>query len=239
VPLAAALALALPGAAHPLPGVPSFDAASSPVQGTLKVPERVYAGYLAIFEFESQSSLSGAQVLLQRRGKTSWLTVVKARFRQRTELIAKLPAGRQRLRVRIETAAGTVDLPEQTLTVRRGGRRATSGRDDGSYAARTPPPNSTLRFKVANDGTTLRDFKASLTAFCVGPTLSQNRFVEAFAVLGSARIAPDGAVTGLLETSSGARVLLTGRLRNRRFQGEVNMQFSTCSGSRKLDAVRR
>ena len=88
-------------------------------------------------------------------------------------------------------------------------------------------------------GTTLRDFRASLTAFCVGPTLADNRLVVAFAVLGSARIAPDGSVTGLLETTGGARVLLTGRLRNRRFQGEVKMQFSTCSGSRKLDAVRR
>jgi hypothetical protein len=209
------------------------------VQGTLKLPAAVYAGYLAVYRFESPARLSGARALLQRRGRTSWLTVLEKPFSQTTEFVAKLPAGRQRLRVRIETPSGAFDLPERTLTVRRGGRRVTSGRDDGSYGARKPPSNSTLRFKVSKDGTTLRDFKASLAAFCVGPTLAQNRLVVAFAALRSARIAPDGSVTGLLETSSGARVLLTGRLRNRSFKGRVVTQFSTCTGSRDLDAVRR
>ena len=209
------------------------------VQGTLKLPAAVYAGYLAVYRFESPALLAGADALLQRRGRTSWLTVVKKRFSQKTDFVAKLPAGRQRLRVRIETPSGAFDLPERTLTVRRGGRRVTSGRDDGSYGARKPPSNSTLRFKVSKDGTVLRDFRASLAAFCVGPTLEQNRVIVAFAALRSARIAPDGSVTGLLETSSGARVLLTGRLRNRSFKGHVVTQFSTCTGSRDLDAVRR
>ncbi len=209
------------------------------IRGTLKLPGRVYAGYLGVFRFESPSRLSGAQVSLQRRGRSSWLTVVKKPYRTQLDLVARLPAGRQRVHIRIEAAAQTFDLAERTVTVRRGGRRATSGRDDGSYAAREPAPNSTLRFKVTKDGTSLRDFKASLAAFCVGPTVSQNRAIIAFAVLGSARVAPDGSVTGLLETDQGARVLLRGRLRDRRFQGEVEMEFSTCSGSRKLDAVRR
>ncbi len=209
------------------------------VQGTLKLPAAVYAGYLAVYRFESPALLAGADALLQRRGRTSWLTVVKKRFSQKTDFVAKLPAGRQRLRVRIETPGGAFDLAERTLTVRRGGRRVTSGRDDGSYGARKPPSNSTLRFKVSKDGTVLRDFRASLAAFCVGPTLEQNRVIVAFAALRSARIAPDGSVTGLLETSSGARVLLTGRLRNRSFKGHVVTQFSTCTGSRDLDAVRR
>jgi hypothetical protein len=34
-------------------------------------------------------------------------------------------------------------------------------------------------------------------------------------------------------------VLLTGRLRHRRFKGEVSMSFSTCAGARELKAVRR
>ena len=209
------------------------------VRGTLKLPAGVYAGYLGVYRFDSPALLSGAQALLQRRGRTSWLTVAKERFSQKTDFVAKLPAGRQRLRVRIEAPGGAFDLAERTLTVRRGGRRTTSVRDDGSYGARKPPSNSTLRFKVSRDGTIMRDFRASVAAFCVGPTLAQNRVIVAFAALRSARIAPDGSVTGLLETSSGARVLLTGRLRNRSFKGRVVTQFSTCTGSRDLDAVRR
>ncbi len=56
-------------------------------------------------------------------------------------------------------------------------------------------------------------------------------------MLRSARIAPDGSVTGLSSARSGARVLQTGRLRAGRFKGEVSMAFSTCDGTRKLDAA--
>jgi hypothetical protein len=199
----------------------------------------VYAGYLNVYTLESDASLSGAQVLLQRRVGKGWKTVVKTAYRHGdTELVAKLPGGRQRVRARVEAGDASFDVP-RTVTVRRGGRRAPSAHDDGRYAARKPPPNSTLTLRVAGGGTTLRGFKASLTAFCVGPTPPDNRFVAAVARLRSARIAPDGSVTGLVTLKTGARVLLTGRLRHRRFRGEVSISFSTCAGSRKLDATRR
>lgn len=210
------------------------------VQARLRVPARVYAGYLNVFAVESKAPLSGAQVRLERRAGKGWTTVVKTAFKLgSTDLVAALPAGRQRLRARIEAGGKTFDVAQRTLTVRRTGRRTGSARDDGRYAARKPPPNSTLTFRVAGGGRTLRDFKASLTAFCVGPSLPDNRLVVAFALLRSARVAPDGSVTGLLELKSGARVLLTGRLRHGRFKGEVTSSFSTCTGARKLDAVRR
>jgi hypothetical protein len=231
--LAAALALALSAGAQALPGGGPTE------EARLRVPERVYAGYLNVFTLESKASLSGAHVLLQRRAGERWKTVVETAYkRDGTELVAELPAGRQRLRAKVEAGDESFEV-ERTLVVRRGGRRATSARDDGRYAARKPPANSTLAFRVAGEGRKLRGFKASLTAFCVGPTPFDNRVVIAFARLRSSRIAPDGSVTGLLKLKSGARVLLTGRLRHRRFKGEVSMSFSTCAGSRKLDAVRR
>ena len=78
-----------------------------------------------------------------------------------------------------------------------------------------------------------------MTAFCFGPTFNDNRLVLAFAVLDKVRVAPDGSVVGLLKTRKGAREVLRGRLRNGRFVGEVSVSFSTCNGTRKLDAVRR
>ena len=225
----AVLALALPAGAQSPPDV----------DASLRTPARLYAGYPSVFTLESKASLPGAQVLLQRRAGSRWKTVVKAAYkRDGTELVAALPAGRRRVRARVEAGADSFEV-ERTLTVRRGGRRATSARDDGRYAARKPPPNSTLKFSVTGGGRKLRGFKASLTAFCVGPTPPDNRVVVAVARLRSVRIAPDGSLTGLLKLKSGARILLTGRLRHRRLRGEVSMSFSTCAGSRDLDATRR
>jgi hypothetical protein len=226
--LAAGLALALPAGAQSPPDV----------DASLRAPARLYAGYLNVFTLESKASLPGAQVLLQRRAGSRWKTVVKAAYRRDgTELVAALPAGRRRVRARVEAGADSFEV-ERTLTVRRGGRRATSARDDGRYAARKPAGNSTLKFRITGGGGKLRGFKASLTTFCVGPTPFDNRVVIAFVRLRSVRIAPDGSVTGLVKRKSCARVLLTGRLRHRRFKGEVSMSFSTCAGSRELKALR-
>ena len=72
--------------------------------------------------------------------------------------------------------------------------------------------------------------------FCVDPTIPDNRTEVAIAKLGVTRIAPDGSVTGYLQTSAGASITLTGRLRRGRFNGEVAMTFSTCSGTRTVSA---
>ena len=93
-----------------------------------------------------------------------------------------------------------------------------------------------MRLAVARGGTSLRRFHASLNVFGVGPTIPDNRTEVAIAELGATRIAPDGSVTGYLKTSAGASVTLTGRVRRGRFNGEVAMTFSTCSGTRIVSA---
>ena len=153
-----------------------------------------------------------------------------------TELVATLPAGRQKLRALAITSTTRFQLAGRTLVVRRPGRRSTAARDDGRYRG-----SATLAFKVAGGGKVLRSFNASVTVFCVGPTPADNRTEIAFARLRSARIAPDGSVTGYLQTKGAtpASVTLTGRVHNRRFKGMVSIAFSTCAGERKLVAARR
>jgi hypothetical protein len=207
------------------------------ISGTLRAPKRVYGGYPTLFTVASAAELSGADVVLQRRAGRRWRTLVRRPFHlDRTELVAALPAGRQKLRALAVTATTRSQLAARTLTVRRPGRRTTSGHDDGRYTG-----SGALAFKVAGGGKQLRSFKASLSVFCVGPTPADNRTLIAFARLRSVRVAPDGAVTGYLQTkdASPASITLTGRLHNRRFKGKVSMAFSTCAGSRTLIAVRR
>jgi hypothetical protein len=217
--------------------VRSFVVRPPTVRGTLRVP-RLYGGYLAVFTVQSRTKY-GRQVLLQRRVGRKWRTFDSRPFNTRTELIASLPAGRQRIRAVVLIGPSRVTVATRTVSVRRGGRRVTSGRDDGRYAARRAPRNSTLDFAVTGGGRMLQAFKASVTAFCFGPTLGDNRLITTFAVLRPVPIAPDGSVVGLLETKRGARETLVGHLRGRRFRGEVSVSLSTCNGSRKLDAVRR
>jgi hypothetical protein len=111
-------------------------------------------------------------------------------------------------------------------------RRRTSGRDDGRYTG------DDVRLTVARGGTRLQGIHASLNVFCVGPTVPDNRTEVAIAEFGTTRIAPDGAVTGYLQTSADASIMPTGRVRGGRFSGEVAMTFFTCSGTRTLSARR-
>lgn len=212
--------------------------AKAQVQGTLRLPKRLYAGYLGVFSVESGAKLGDARVTLQRRVGSAWKAVTSEAFASdATTLVAKLPEGRQTLRAVIVAGTTTFPLASKTITVRREGRRSTSTRDDGRYAARPAPKNSTLSFTVERGGRTLRGFKASVTTFCFGATLADNRLSIVFAVLGPVRVAPNGAVVGLLETGK-ARELLTGRLLHGRFTGAIDVGLSTCNGVRKLTAVR-
>ena len=205
--------------------------------GRLRAPRRVYAGYPALFELESAARFSGAEVVLQRRAGGRWRTVVRRPFGlERTQLVAGLPAGRQQLRALVVAGATQLPVAVRTLRVHRPGRRSTSGRDDGRYRARAGEQST---FTVSGGGKRLRAFKASVSVFCVGPTPADNRTEIAFAALGSARIAPDGSLTGYAQTAGGSSVTLTGRLHAGRFRGEVSIAFSTCAGKRALDAVRR
>jgi hypothetical protein len=203
------------------------------VSGKLRPPARVYADYPALFAVASDAKLSGATVVLQRRAGGRWRTLATRPFQlERTQLVATLPAGRVPLRALAVTGAQRFELATRTIVVRRPGSRRTSGHDDGRYTGRD------VRMTVARGGTRLQGFHASLNVFCVGPTAPDNRTEVAIAELRTTRIAPDASVTGYLQTSAGASITLTGRVRGGRFSGEVAMAVSTCSGTRRLSARR-
>lgn len=216
--------------------VRSFVVRPAPVEGTLRSQPRLYAGYLSVFTVTPGTAFA-RETLLQRRVGKTWRTFAQGGSSEPTELIGKLPAGRHEIRAVLMIGDQAVQAATRKVNVRRGGRRVTSARDNGRYAARNGPNNDALTFKVGRGGTVLKSFKATVAAYCIGATLSDNHIQISFAALRSARIAPDGTVVGLLKLKSGARTVLTGRLRNRRFKGKVSLSFSTCGGSRRLDAA--
>lgn len=224
--------------------VRSFLVRPTRIAATLKVPQHLYAGYAALLAVETKADPGSADVTLEYRRGARWRAFARHGFvTDRTELVGTLPAGRHAIRAVLVTKSYRQTIATRTVTVRRAsGRRSTSGRDDGGYVARDRRERRTsnLSFRIADGGRTLRDFKASVTTFCIGPTLEDNRFYVATAVLRTVKIAPDGSVTGYLATKGQRSELkLTGRLQHRRFRGRIDARYATCSGARKLDAVRR
>jgi len=219
--------------------VRSFVVEPAKIDSTVAAPRRVYGGYLTKFVVRSKSKVSGAEVTLQRRVGKRWRSIAKESFSEATELFAKLPKGRQMLRAVITTTGSSSAGRVRKLIVRGERGRITSARDDGRYEAKK---GARASFSVADGGRTLRNFTATVTAYCFGATVEDNRFMILFAGIDSARIAPDGSVTGRLQTKSKeTEVVLTGRLRKRRFNGEVSMFIkpSRCIGARDVNAGRR
>jgi hypothetical protein len=124
----------------------------------------------------------------------------------------------------------------RTIRVRPDRHRTTSHADDGRYAA------GTARATVGRGGRVLKAFSTTVSAFCIGATLEDNRIAILVAPIGRARIAPDGSVTGRLETESkGTEVQLTGRLRDGHFRGEASIYLRAggCAGTEELDLKQR
>ncbi|MDO8187965.1 hypothetical protein Q5424_11505 [Conexibacter sp. JD483] len=220
--------------------VRSFRVTATPVASRIAAPRAVYAGYLTKLQVRSDAEVGGAQVTLQRQAGRRWVALGRAAYGKRTDFYVTLPAGRQRLRAVVETAAARSAGSPRELRVRPDRGRVTSARDDGAYAA--PAGKAKVAFRVTGGGRLLRDFSASVTAFCIGPTVETNGLQILFAGVESARIAPDGSVTGRLQTKSRRlEAVVIGRLRDGRFSGEASISIATsrCSGTRSVTAAKR
>jgi hypothetical protein len=213
----------------------------------LSGPRRIYAGYLAHFNFHADVDLSGTEIAVQGIGRKfgsagTWTDLARAPYGPDggNDFFLKLPAGTHKLRVAFYLSNGLSQGlgPEEVRVLRPRGPRATGGRDDGSYSSRPESfaEQNQASFEVSGEGRVLRRLKVAIPVTCRGgsPPLS-----TAMAVLRSARIAPDGTVTGqsLSHGQTPTHVTLEGRLRNRRFQGTVTTAFSTCSGNREFSAA--
>lgn len=219
--------------------VRSFVVSPAPIAAQLKVPRRVYAGYLAQFAFETKAELSGARIALELRVGRRWLPLDNGEFSSSTPLFAKLPAGRRTIRATATIAGSSWPLVTRTVTVRRGGRRSTSARDDGRYGVTGKNRERVLEFRVTRGGRTLRGFRAGVQTRCGdGTDPSVPVFRTQFLALRSIPIAPDGSVLGRLKTDGGSEGLVIGRLGGRRFEGKLFLRVGGCFGEDKVKLVR-
>jgi hypothetical protein len=133
----------------------------------------------------------------------------------------------------LERVAKVVRKPTKT--------RVTSAADDGAYVAANAKEREEwpIEMSVAGGGTVLKNLKVEAETTCKGPTKAQDVKLEIPAVLKHAKIAPDGTVFGVTETSGPEvwTVTLVGSLFQGRFQGELSTSRTNCTGYRTIDAV--
>ena len=198
----------------------------------LDVPQRAYAGYPVLVPIQAAGVPNGTTAAVERRDGTAWRQVTTVRVsRERGEAVLQLPRGAHALRVSV---AGETS-PERTLRVLAARDWSTSRRDDGAYAGRRP----NVELGVRRGGREIRGFRATVSTFCVGPTIADNRVFIGTAPLRRARIAPDGGFYAREESGDDTTVEVRGRLRGGRVTGTVKLTFATCSGSTEFSARRR
>ena len=104
--------------------------------------------------------------------------------------------------------------------------------DGGEKAAK-------VSFQVARDGSRLNNFKTTVAAFCVGPTIGSNHIAILVVFVPRARIGPDGRFAKTSKTDGGGTYTIRGTLRGRRVRdGRVGVNVSTCEGHDKWTARR-
>jgi hypothetical protein len=199
-----------------------------------------FAGYPVAVPLRLAGVPDGASVTLQRRVGKRWKAVgAGSAAKERGEVIAVLPAGVQSLRASARLGTQAVVSPAVTLRVRPASSpRVTSAADDGAWGGTTP----SVRFRVAGGGRTITGFRAGVTMLCpqVGLPFGQGQLTTqaGFAIVRSARIAPDGRFIATY-ARNGTAALVRGTLRGGRLTGGVaELSVGTCSGSGTFTARR-
>jgi hypothetical protein len=216
-------------------------------EAELSFREQVFAGYLTKVTLTYEAELLGTTVQLQELEGGAWKTIAEQPGNNDGEnaFFVKLPkAGRKVLRGLVIGGGGSKEIGLEAVAkaVRKPTKaRTTSAGDDGSYVAanKKEQEESPIEFKVSGGGTKLHNLNLEVETSCKGPTPAQDVTIEFDAHLGSAKIAPDGTITGFA-VSKGTEawtVTLNGSLFEGRFQGEATTSYATCSGSRTIDAV--
>ena len=88
-----------------------------------------------------------------------------------------------------------------------------------------------VTFKVARHGSRLKDFRTTVAAFCVGPTIGTNYEAILVVSVPQAKIKPNGRFKRTYETDGGGRYKISGTLRGRKVRdGSVDVDVATCGG---------
>jgi hypothetical protein len=214
----------------------SFVIRAAAAKLRVAVQGRAYAGYPIAIGLQAPGVPNGSPAVLERAFGKDYKTLYSGKVSAaKAETIASLAPGRAHLRWRVTRGAQTDVSPVATVQVTRASGWTTSRRDDGSYKS----AKGDVTFSVAGRGRTIRTFNANLTAFCIGPTIADNRLIAAVAPVPRARVGPDGRFLVVFKHSS-TTITLRGRLHGRRVSdGKVEISFSTCEGSSTFSATRR
>ena len=209
--------------------------------------EQVFAGYLTKVFFGYEAELGGSVVELQEWDGSAWTKVAEAPGSNRGEnnfYVKPKKPGRHLFRpvVTAGSMAGPLPLEPIAKVVRKPSKtRVTSAADDGAYVAANAKEREEwpIEMTVAGGGTVLKNLKVEAETTCKGPTKAQDVKLEVPAVLKHAKIAPDGTVFGVTETSGPEvwTVTLVGSLFQGRFQGELSTSRTNCTGYRTIDAI--
>jgi hypothetical protein len=209
--------------------------------------EQVFVGYLTKVSFGYEAELEGAVVELQEWDGSTWTKIAEAPGSNSGEnafYVKPKKAGRHLFRpvVTAGSMAGPLPLERIAKVVRKPSKvRVTSAADDGAYVAANAKEREEwpIEMTVSGGGTTLKNLKVEAETTCKGPTKAQNVKLEIPAVLKHAKIAPDGTVFGVTETTGPEvwTVTLVGSLFQGRFQGELSTSRTNCTGYRTIDAI--
>jgi hypothetical protein len=88
-----------------------------------------------------------------------------------------------------------------------------------------------VTFKVSRGGSRLKDFRTTVVAFCVGPTIGTNYEAILVVSIPQTKIEPNGRFRRTYESDGGGRYRISGTLRGRKVRdGSVNVDVATCGG---------
>ena len=203
----------------------------------------VYGRFLTKVSFFASSGLKGAKVALQRWTGTEWITLAEEPGSEAGEnsFFIKLGAGHRLLRPVVVGTGVVLPLEEKAKVVRRPNARPRVSVADGewTYALKSEREEFPLTFRVTNEGTILRNLRASVEAICK-PASGQKVTIEATSSVKSVPITPNGSVVAHFLTTGATptTVTLTGNFFNGRFSGLLTSSFlGNCAGFREFEAV--
>ena len=204
---------------------------------TLTVDPRstVYSGYDHRFEIGATGVADGLGVVLERRRGGSWTAIARTSAREgRAAAIARLPSGRQTIRVAFELGGQRSYGKARTVTVRDGrtARRQTTRRDDGAWTGRAEGAPEASRFRVVKGGSEIRGLKVPVLLVCPnpGPTggtilLRSPGVIE----IDRIRVAPDGRFARFQPDSKGGAEVSGRLVRGRLTQGAAALVRGECT----------
>jgi hypothetical protein len=224
--------------------VRSFTVVPHVEEPELTFREQIFAGYLTKVRFTYESELPNAVIQLQEWEGSAWKTIAEApgNSGENSFYVKLKKPGLHMFRPLVLGGGQPLGLELAKKAVRKPSKvRVTSATDDGAYLAANMKEREEwpIEFSVQSNGTVLKNLKLEAETICKGPTKAQNVTIEVAAVLGHAKIAPDGTVFGVAKTegTEAWTTTLSGSIFQGRFQGELSTSHANCTGYRTIDAV--